>query len=436
MCAQRCSPRTFGVRRLGRPALQRPEALNHSFTLTCQNVKPGGGSTGRKPSITRTRTTDCLLLNTAHNIGGMERVVCSLARELANAGWMVRTVFPHASTRTSSRLLNWTERQGINAEVSSALVEAHMPHTFARMLALRRLVQDARPRVVNLHYGSNFISLKDVLAVRAAGTSRCLVTLHSVESWDALGVQKKRMTRAAARLCHGVVAISDATRQMLLDAGVPDSKVHVIPNGVAIPNTLLTRREARLRLGLPEGAFIVASLARLVPGKGLADLIIAATQVPDPDRELFVVIGGDGPERGALEQLAHTRLNGRAIFLGELVGNTDELHAAADVFALPSYREGFPVVYLEAALYGRPSIGTNVGGSKEVIADGETGLLIPPGDPEALAAAIRRLRDDAALRQRLGEAAYVRVRSEFTLRKMVCRYKAVFEGRSEPRARI
>ena len=101
--------------------------------------------------------------------------------------------------------------------------------------------------------------------------------------------------------------------------------------------------------------------------------------------------------------------------------------AAADVFALPSRREGFGLVYVEAALHGVPSVGCAVGGVTDVIAHGETGLLVPPEDADALAGTLRRLADDPRWRRRLGAAAGPEA-AEFTEPVMADRYTAVFRG--------
>jgi glycosyltransferase involved in cell wall biosynthesis len=167
-------------------------------------------------------------------------------------------------------------------------------------------------------------------------------------------------------------------------------------------------------------------MANLVPRKGLADLIEAAARVPDPRGELVVAIAGDGPERTALENLAAVRLRGRAVFLGPVLGDTADVYAAADVFALTSYREGLPLVYLESAFHGVPCIGTDVGGTSEVVRDGRTGVLVQPGDPAAVAVAIQRLRDDPALRSRLGDAARAHAHAELTESVMADRYEQLF----------
>lgn len=377
---------------------------------------------GNSATLPTTRRLKVLFLVTADDIGGMQRVVIGLARQYGTLGWLAKSVFPHSPKR--ELLLAWAQRQGVTAEATPALLNAADSHTVRSMLALGRYVRKLRPDVVNLHYGDNFISLKDVIAVRLSGPYRCVITVHHPSPWNADNARKRLMTCIAARLSHAVIVVSQATRDVILAAGVPARKIHLIPPGLQDPGTTPARDEARRRLRLPQDGFVVASLARLVPHKGIADLIEAVSRLPDPQKKVIVAIAGDGPERGSLTALA-SRLGVHVIFLGA-VPDTADLYASADVFVLPSYLEGFGLVYVEAAFHGVPSIGTNVGGVPDAIVDGETGLLVSPGDHDAIAAAIQRLRDDHDLLQRLGRAAQLRARTEFTEARMAERYAKAF----------
>jgi len=385
-----------------------------------------GGTLMRPNAHDRQRTVmpRLLLLTTADDIGGMQRVVVSLAREFGKRRWPVLNVFSRSPK--SDALLAWCRDQGVDALTDPAVLDAADRHTVRDMLALRRFIRARKPDVVNLHYGDNFISLKDLIAVRLAGRHHTVVTVNHPTEWHAGNTRKRVTTFLAALLSNAVVVISHATRDILREAGVPAHKIHLIPCGVAVPAHLPTRDEARARLGLPPDAFVIATLARLVPHKGVADLIEGAARLSDADETLVVAIAGEGPERRALEQVAAERLGSRAVFLGR-VPDTADLYAAADVFALPSYMEGFGLVYIEAAFHGVPSIGTNVGGIPDAIADGETGLLVAPGDIDALTAAIARLRDDPCFRNRLGQTARARAYDEFTEECMAERYAKVLQ---------
>ena len=116
----------------------------------------------------------------------------------------------------------------------------------------------------------------------------------------------------------------------------------------------------------------------------------------------------------------------RVVFAGRRE-NAAALLAEVDVFALPSWTEGMPLVVLEAMAQRRPVVATPVGGTPEVVLDGETGLLIPPRDPDALAEALRRLLADNDLRRRMGDAGYERVRTRFSADAMTSRMLEVYD---------
>ena len=369
-----------------------------------------------------------LVLTSSGDIGGMERVALRLTYQFCQRGWDARAVF--AETEGRDRLIPWARAQGVEAETTPALRDLYSTHTWQSAADLRRFVLAAAPDVVNLHYGGGHIALKDLLSVRLAGRSRVVINVHLPVPWKDASESKRKLTGLAGRLCHGLIAHSSPIRDILLEAGVPAHKIHLIPNGVAPPARLVGRAEARAKWGLSERAFVVGTTARLAPIKGIADLIEAVARMPDPREEVVLLIAGDGPERAELEQLSAARLGGRVRFLGAVADAPEYLYGAMDVFALPSRLEGMPMVYLEAAFCGVPCVGTDVGGANEAVSEGETGLLVKVRDVDGLSKAIQRLRDDPDLRVRMGQAARLRAGTEFTETLMADRYEAVFGGNS------
>ena len=227
-----------------------------------------------------------------------------------------------------------------------------------------------------------------------------------------------------------VVAVSAEIRDVLVRAGVRPGRVRVIANGIPLdaPAPAPAARAAlRASLGVPEGAFLVLTAGRLTAQKDQATLLRAVATLAGGPRATHCVVAGDGELRGELEALAaRPELRERV----RLTGFRDDMAAllrAADAFALPSLDEGMPMILLEAAAAGAPLVATPVGDVPTLVHDGATGLLVPRGDPGALAAALARLRDEPGLAARLGEAARAEVRREHSHEAMAARYCEVYD---------
>lgn len=191
---------------------------------------------------------------------------------------------------------------------------------------------------------------------------------------------------------------------------VPRARLRVLPNAVPasrcpVPDAA-ARAAARAALGLPATAPVVAVIGALSPEKCVDDAIAAAAAA-----DVHLLVAGDGPGRAALARRAATLLADRAHLVGALPGAGAAL-AAADVVLCCSRTEGMPGVLIEAGLSGLPAVATDVGGVAAIVADGETGLLVRPGDVPAMAAALRRA---LAERDRLGRAARARCLAAFEI---------------------
>lgn len=219
-----------------------------------------------------------------------------------------------------------------------------------------------------------------------------------------------------------VIAVSHAVKQHLVGQGMDAARIDVVYNGVDPERYYLpiSREAARETLAVPQDALLVGVVAHLTRKKGHAiflDAFAAAARRHPSAMALFL---GDGDERSALEaQVERLGLHGRIIFAGF---RTDVLpyYAALDVVVLPSIAgEGLPRALLEGGLLRRPCIGTRLSGVPEIIRDGETGFVVPPGDAAGLAERLDTLLADAALRERMGAAAHEFVAATFTVEAMV-----------------
>jgi glycosyltransferase involved in cell wall biosynthesis len=291
------------------------------------------------------------------------------------------------------------------------------------LLDLRRLVRDWSPDVINVHYPGAHISLKDVVALRAAMRGRLMVNVHLPVPWAESGERKRHMTRVAAMLCDRVVVHSRAMARIVLEAGVPEHKIELIHNGAPPQIGGHDRASARRRFGLDDGQLVVGTMARLAPIKGIDVLIEAMAHLP-PCATLLVA--GDGPELDSLQALARERLGDRVRFTGAVTDDPSDVYAAMDVFVLSSRLEGFPMVLLEAALREKAIIGTDVGGVSEFIEHGRSGLLVLPQDKAALSAAIDGLLRDSNQRAMLASAARRRVTELFSESRMIEKYASLF----------
>jgi glycosyltransferase involved in cell wall biosynthesis len=194
--------------------------------------------------------------------------------------------------------------------------------------------------------------------------------------------------------------------------------------------------ELKRRLGTGKGDRLIISIGRLSKEKAQGDLIEAFKQVDagNPELQCKLLIAGDGPERAGLEESARASgQNDRITFAGQ-VSNVQPFYAAANVFVLPSHSEGSPNVLLEAMAAEVPIVATAVGGVPEIVADEESALLVPPNNPQALAAAIDRLLQDSALAQRLTTVASALVAREHSpetyARSLIRLYQEVVEQRT------
>jgi glycosyltransferase involved in cell wall biosynthesis len=274
--------------------------------------------------------------------------------------------------------------------------------------ALSRLAGAFRGADVVHTHGHFSVNVPARLAGRLAG-SRVLSHMH-IENAFRKGRGRSSqiaLDNATARLCFAIVAVSDATRAALEAQGYPRDRLVTIPNGVvATPPADPVR--------LADGHTIL-EVARLAEVKGQLQLIRALGRLD----ATAILVGRDLEQGGAYE--ASLRDEARRLGVAERVvlagyrEDVPELLAGCDVFCLPSHMEGMPLVVLEAMAQARPVVATAVGGTSELVVDGETGLLVPPDDVDALADALAQVLADPGLARRMGEAGRTRVERDFSL---------------------
>nr|MBA2383258.1 glycosyltransferase [Actinomycetota bacterium] len=169
---------------------------------------------------------------------------------------------------------------------------------------------------------------------------------------------------------------------------------------------------------VPSSARLLLGVGRLVPQKGYDVAVQAFASVRARHPEAVLVVLGEGPERARLEELARELGLGDSFRLPGRAGDVTAWLRRADLLVHPARWEGFGLVLLEATLASLPVVATSVSAIPEIVVDGQTGLLVPPEDPTALAAALERLLDDRTLAARLGAAGEARARTEFSVERM------------------
>ncbi len=288
------------------------------------------------------------------------------------------------------------------------------------VLELRRAILRLRPDIVHLHTGR---------ATWLGG--------HAARWAHIPAICTRRMDRDVKRgartywtytkLVARVVAISGAVRDLLIYGGVHPARILRIPDGVDPAPFRLPGAPASLRhaLGAGSGDFVLLVLAALVHRKGVDVLLDALSLLQARGIRPVAWIAGEGPEHAALEGLARERGLLRVRFLGWRE-DAAALLGACDALVLPSRREGMGVAVLEAMASGRAVIASAVGGIMEAVVDHESGLLVPPEDPEQLAAAIEELVEQPELRDRLGRGGKTRVTQGFLAEQMVAGYDQLY----------
>jgi glycosyltransferase involved in cell wall biosynthesis len=333
------------------------------------------------------------------DLAGGQAVALELARAARTRGDEVSFVAPGHGP--------FVERAGAEG-FGVAFVDVRRTHRLDSALRLARLLRRARADLLHTHA----LAAGNVVArvgARLAGVP-VVAHLHIENHFRAATAPVIRtLDNVTARSCARLVAVSDDTRRAYERQGYPRSRIEVVYNGVA------TMANGALPHNDPP---VIGEIARLCDVKGQRELIRALADIPSAR---LVLAGRDLEQGGAFQaelerEAARVGVSDRVEF-----GFRDDVPALLeqlDVVALPSWTEGLPMVVLEAMAAGRPVVATPVGGTPEVVSDGETGLLVPPRDPQALAAALRRVLEDRGLAERLAAAGRRRVEEHFTLDAM------------------
>lgn len=329
--------------------------------------------------------------------------------------------------------------------------EQLLPHMPAFTRAARQLLAHSVP--YDVVHANFFMSGLVGLRLKASFRLPLVMTFHALGhvrrehqgASDGFPPERIAIEERIVRGADRVVAECPQDRLDLLRLyGADDRRIVTVPCGVDLKEFApVDRAQARRRLGLAPDDFVVLQLGRLVPRKGVDNVVQALAQLRHIPKLKLLIVGGDAaepdevltPEIGRLRALAREGgVADRVIFTGQR--RREQLPAcycAADVFVTTPWYEPFGITPLEAMACGVPVIGAAVGGVKFSVADGVTGFHVPPRDPAALAARIEQLHAQPALARALGRAGIRRVRTLFTWDRVAGELAEVYQGVRRPR---
>ncbi len=295
--------------------------------------------------------------------------------------------------------------------------------------ALAAHLAEVRADVVHAHmYRAETVAARAVIALGEAGQRRpyLVATAHSSRVRSA---EDRALLLELTPQFDRIIAVSTAIEAKLANEGRDIVPISLIRNGVDLQR--YDNQEPCCTLpdeyGMEPGSQIVGVVARLEPEKGHPTLLEAWPAVIHAVPDVYLLVVGEGSRRDALEaQARELRIAHRIVFTGRR-DDIPAVTAALDVAVLPSYREAQGLSVLEAMALSRPVVASNVGGIPEMIEDGVTGLLVPPHDPDALAAAIIRLLTDHPYADTLGRAGHDLVHDRFCIELMVDAIAAIYD---------
>ncbi len=364
-------------------------------------------------------------------IGGTEGQLANVVQQLDRARWAPSV---YTLSRPGPLAVSLTERDipVYSAQLPKILVQSGFPTGIVRLsliyLQLLWHLIRHKPRIVHFYLPASY------MVGMAATYAAHVLTLFSrrlparVMSRRSLNFyQRKRpfvglIERQLHTHCSAVVGNSKAVIADLRSEGAPSERLHLIYNGIEIPNPQAeARQNMRATLQLGEDALVVTMVANLLPYKGHADLLEAFAKAR---REVSVpmnlcLVGRDGGIGTALRAKAEQLAAAPDVrWLGER-SDVPAILAVSDIGVLSSHEEGFSNAVLEGMAAGLPMVVTRVGGNSEAVVDEETGLIVEPQDSDEMARALVRLASDSALRARLGEAGRERVKSNFGMKRCI-----------------
>jgi glycosyltransferase involved in cell wall biosynthesis len=349
-----------------------------------------------------------------HRGGGVEVVVAEVAHRYAAAGHEVRILTMMTAGGPAKEEMNGYEVVRFSSYSLTRLVGLQLSISPSFRWGISRELADFAPDVVNVH---NLFFTTTLFAATAAQKAAIPVvtTLHlgevaAIAGWKgrAVATYEQAIGKRVLRKSNRLIAVSDAVAAHARTLGVSDTPIDVVPNGVdcSVYHPAAVRSD-------PSESVVGIFVGRLLPNKGPQYLLEALQRLP-AELDYRLRIAGEGPMQAELERSAADHgLSDRVEFLG-LRFDIPDLMRDADFFVRPSTLEGMPLTVLEAMASGIPVIATNVAGTGEAVVDGETGILVEPGDIEALTGAPETMIRNGQTRREMGAAGRRRAKESYS----------------------
>jgi asparagine synthase (glutamine-hydrolysing) len=353
-------------------------------------------------------------------VGGMERVVEDLFAWRRNRGRTVVVFCTDKYDDLQSRIPESSRDCGHRRDMPILL----------NMCVVSDLVAFLREHDVDVIHAHNHLA--HLYAVAAGYRLRLpvVVTHHGQGRFDL--PRTVLLRRLLARMTRGIVAVSDDAKRVFVDKHVAlEGDIWVIRNGIDLAQyraaDATAKSDRRKQLGIQEATYVFGSVGRFAWEKDYPSLVMALSiLVNKMNLDVTLALVGDGSDMRRICDLVQTLKLEKHVLLPGMQADVRPWLEIMDVFCLSSLSEGTSITLLESAAVGLPAVVTTVGGNSEVVKDGMSGILVPPGDVEAMAMALNRLYLNPDLRKTMGEAALSRVRRSFSIEQMAWAYEAVY----------
>lgn len=348
-------------------------------------------------------------------VGGLETVLRGLALGLHRRNHRIGVVLSIEDSDPEPPLAEELRSEGVRVWTVRLSPRSYLEER----RAVDRVIRSFKPDILHTHgYRPDIL---DGGLARKHGLG-LVSTVHGSSRMGGLSHFFEWIQDYVLRRFDAVVAVSEALQDDLSSRGVPKDHIHVIRNGLYPGVDFVDRSEAREQLGLPDDAFVIGWIGRLIPAKG-PDVFIDAVKRLESEGFVASIIG-DGPLGASLREKAGKGPSGRVTFHGR-VDNAARFFRAFDQFVISSRTEGTPLVLLEAMAAGVPVVCTPVGGVPEIIGP-EAAHYVPPEDPAALAQALREVQAEPMAARHRAAVARKRVEERFSGNVWIPRYEQVY----------